>query len=71
MKKNGLLPLLFAFIPGAGQMYQGYLKRGLTLVTLFCLAMGLGLLTGGLLAVAMPRSLWQWVEMIARSMLET
>ena len=23
------------------------------------------------LAVAMPRSLWQWVEMIARSMLET
>ena len=54
MKKNGILTLLFAFIPGAGQMYQGYMKRGLTLVTLFCLAMGLGLLTGGLLAVAMP-----------------
>ena len=32
MKKNGILPLLFAFIPGAGQMYQGYMKRGLSLV---------------------------------------
>ena len=29
MKKNGILTLLFAFIPGAGQMYQGYMKRGL------------------------------------------
>ena len=32
MKKNGILTLLFAFIPGAGQMYQGYMKRGLSLV---------------------------------------
>ena len=52
--KNGFWTFCFSFIPGAGQMYQGYMKRGLTLVSLFCLAMGLGLLTGGLLAVAMP-----------------
>ena len=26
MLKNGLLTLLFAFIPGAGQMYQGYMN---------------------------------------------
>ena len=32
MKKNGILTLLFAFIPGAGQMYQGYMKRGLSLM---------------------------------------
>ena len=32
MLKNGLLTLLFAFIPGAGQMYQGYMKRGLSLI---------------------------------------
>ena len=32
MKKNGILTLLFAFIPGAGQMYQGYMKRGLCLL---------------------------------------
>ena len=28
MKKNGILTLLFACIPGAGQMYQGYMKQG-------------------------------------------
>ena len=32
MKKNGILTLLFACIPGAGQMYQGYMKRGLSLI---------------------------------------
>lgn len=39
MLKNGFLTLLFAFIPGAGQMYQGYMKRGLSLV-LMCCAIG-------------------------------
>lgn len=39
MLKNGLLTLLFAFIPGAGQMYQGYMKRGLSLM-LMCCAIG-------------------------------
>lgn len=37
MMKNGILTFLFAFFPGAGQMYQGYMKRGLSLVTMFCL----------------------------------
>ena len=32
MKKNGFLTFCFAFIPGAGQMYQGYMKRGLSMV---------------------------------------
>lgn len=36
MLKNGLLTLLFAFIPGAGQMYQGYMKRGLSLMLMCC-----------------------------------
>lgn len=36
MIKNGILTLLFAFVPGAGQMYQGYMKRGLSLISLFC-----------------------------------
>ena len=30
MMKNGILTFLFAFCPGAGQMYQGYMKRGLS-----------------------------------------
>lgn len=33
-------------IPGAGQMYQGYMKRGLSLITMFCLFIILGSTTG-------------------------
>lgn len=36
MKKNGFLTLVFALIPGAGQMYQGYMKRGLSLILMAC-----------------------------------
>lgn len=42
MMKNGILTFLFAFCPGAGQMYQGYMKRGLSLITMFCLSVALG-----------------------------
>lgn len=35
--KNGILTFFFAFIPGAGQMYQGYMKRGLSLISICCL----------------------------------
>ena len=45
MKKNGILTLLFALIPGAGEMYQGYMKRGLSLITMFCLSAALGAMT--------------------------
>ena len=44
MKKNGILTFLFAFVPGAGQMYQGYMKRGLSLVLMaaaICMASAL------------------------------
>ena len=41
MKKNGILTLLFALIPGAGEMYQGYMKRGLSIITMFCLSIAL------------------------------
>ena len=37
MKKNGFLTFVFACIPGAGQMYYGYMKRGLSMITIFCL----------------------------------
>lgn len=36
MMKNGILTFLFAFCPGAGQMYQGYMKRGLSLILTAC-----------------------------------
>ena len=40
--KNAILTFFFAFCPGAGQMYQGYMKRGLSLITMFCLFFGAG-----------------------------
>lgn len=38
MKKNGFLVFCFAFVPGAGQMYQGYMKRGLSMAMLLAVA---------------------------------
>jgi len=37
MRKNGLLTFIFACIPGTGQMYQGYMRRGVSLILLFAL----------------------------------
>lgn len=40
MRKNLFFTFCFSFIPGAGQMYQGYMKRGgsiLLLLTLLCM----------------------------------
>ena len=48
MTKNGILTFIFAFCPGAGQMYQGYMKRGLSLITMFCLFVAAGSLLGPL-----------------------
>lgn len=39
MKKNGFLTFVFACIPGAGQMYYGYMKRGVSIITWFALIM--------------------------------
>ena len=35
MKKNLFLTFCFSFIPGAGQMYQAYMKRGLSIMIIF------------------------------------
>lgn len=48
MKKNPILTFLFACIPGAGQMYYGYMQRGLSMITLFCLCFLLGMMAGPL-----------------------
>ena len=42
MYKNGFFTLCFSLVPGAGQMYQGYMKRGLSLVLLFVLPLMIG-----------------------------
>lgn len=37
MRINGFFLFCCACVPGAGQMYLGYMKRGLCLISLFCL----------------------------------
>ena len=48
MKKNALLTFIFACVPGAGQMYYGYMQRGLSLIALFCGCFILGALASPL-----------------------
>ncbi|MBP8856220.1 MAG: hypothetical protein KBG54_06920 [Oscillospiraceae bacterium] len=36
MRKSTVLTFIFAWCPGAGQMYHGYMKRGLSLLVAFC-----------------------------------
>lgn len=44
MRKNGFLTFCFSFIPGAGQMYQGYMKRGLSIMIIFAIFMGISII---------------------------
>lgn len=52
MKRNAFLTFLFSLVPGAGQMYQGYMKRGVSLAVLFLLPIMAGALLPGLAALA-------------------
>lgn len=36
MKPNNFLTFVFALIPGAGQMYLGMMKKGVSIMALFC-----------------------------------
>lgn len=36
-KKNKFFTFIFSFVPGAGQMYMGFMKRGLSLMSYFIL----------------------------------
>lgn len=35
-RKHGLFLFIASCIPGCGQMYQGYMKRGISILTVFC-----------------------------------
>ena len=61
MKKNGFLTFCFAFIPGAGQMYQGYMKRGLSLVGICCLAIAVASLLSPLQNAALAVCCVVWM----------
>lgn len=44
MKKSLFLTFCFSWIPGAGQMYQNYMKRGLSLMCIFGALFALGVM---------------------------
>ena len=53
-RKHGLLLFIAACIPGCGEMYQGYMKRGISILTAFCAIFALAVfLEIGALAVLM------------------
>lgn len=53
MRKSGFFTMCWSFVPGAAQMYQGYMKRGLSLIGMFCFGIFLTACTG-ILAVVLP-----------------
>ena len=53
-RKHGLLFFISSCIPGCGQMHQGYMKRGMSLLMTFCGIFALAiLLSAGALTVLM------------------
>lgn len=49
MRRSGFLTFCFAFCPGAGQMYQGYMKRGISIMGAFGLSIALTSMFGTVL----------------------
>ena len=55
MKKNSFFAFCFAFIPGAGQMYLGMMKRGVSLMLAFSvISVAAGFLYLPILTVFLP-----------------
>ena len=46
MKKNLFLTFWFSFVPGAGQMYQQYMKRGLSIILLTTFFIAITIIVG-------------------------
>ena len=42
-KKNKFFTFMFSFIPGAAEMYMGFMKQGISLMTLFMVCLGVPL----------------------------
>lgn len=46
-KKNGFFTFLCSFVPGAAEMYMGFMRTGLSLMTVFFLCIALPAIFGG------------------------
>ena len=63
-RKHGLLLFIAACIPGCGEMYQGYMKRGVSILTAFCavFALAVFLEIGALSVLMMPLWLFSFFD---------
>lgn len=63
-RKHGLLLFLASCIPGCGEMYQGYMKRGVSILTVFCAVFALAgfLEIGALMVLMIPLWLFSFFD---------
>ena len=61
---RGLLLLLFSCVPGCGQMYQGYMRRGISQTILCCAAIALAVFLeiGALVVLVVPLWLYSFFD---------
>lgn len=63
-QKHGLLLFISSCIPGCGQMHQGYMKRGVSLLLAFCgiFAVAIFLEIGALAVLMLPIWLYAFFD---------
>lgn len=63
-RKHGLSLFITSCIPGCGQMHQGYMKRGVSLLTAFCgvFALAIFLEIGALAVLMLPLWLYSFFD---------
>ena len=63
-RKHGMLLFLASCIPGCGEMYQGYMKRGMSILTIFCgiFALAVFLEIGALAVLMLPVWLFSFFD---------
>lgn len=63
-RKHGLFLFLSSCIPGCGQMHQGYMKRGVSILTAFCgvFALAIFLEIGALAVLMIPLWLYSFFD---------
>ena len=44
-KKNNFFTFIFSFLPGAAEMYMGFMKNGFSILAIFFIALGSGIIT--------------------------
>lgn len=57
-KKNGFIRFLLSFLPGAGEMYMGFMKMGLSLMMAFFVMAGISMFFGSGIILCVDAIIW-------------